>query len=924
MDSLKQVLQAIGDPYHGLEELLLDLKVLFIDKQETDLAHQIPWINPDQKLPVDEFGLKQIHLYSISFQLLNRIEELGAVQTRRKMEDEEGLARINGLWAKNLKSMKKAGISSQDIAKVISLTQVEPVLTAHPTEAKKQTVLEHHRELYLLLVKLENQSFTKMEREEIRRDIRLALERLWLSGEVNIQKPDVEMELNDILYYFKQIFPEVILRLDRRLMNAWADAGLDPELMLTEECFPKISFGSWIGGDRDGHPLVSAQVTQRTLYLLRQTSLQIIKNALLGLSKKLGFFFYKEQLEPAFKTRIAEMLRSTTSDCFSEVGRYESEAFRQFVLLMVSNLPLEKEEFIDDTVVINPKKSYASSDELIEDLKILQMALTSINASTIARTDVKEVIRIVQSFKFHLARLDIRQNSHFHDLAIEQLLDAGSFEESDYTGWDESKRLDFVNGELKSMRPFALSNQKLPKQADAVVSSYKVLSDHIQNFGPEGIGYLIVSMTRSLSDLLNVFLLAREGGLVRHSEQGPVCVLPVVPLFETIDDLMTSPEILEAFLSHPYTKRSLQYQKEVSNEIELTQLVMIGYSDSNKDGGILASQWALFKAEKLLQEVGKRTGVKVRYFHGRGGTISRGAGPTQWFVKTLPHSSVNGFMRLTEQGETIQQKYANITNATYNLELLTSCTVGATAIHQSTPHSVDPLEATMETLSKKSMKHYMELIHHDSFIAFYRQATPIDAIEAGKIGSRPARRTGQTTLADLRAIPWVFSWGQARFNITSWYGVGTALNRLMNENPGQFSVLVKQAQEDTLIRYIISNVDTSLAATDETIMSQYADLVGDSSVRDTIMKMIVSELELTREVLAEVFTAPFQVRRKHHYYSNILRSEALKPLHKKQIGLLKEWRSKDRAEEEKASFQGILLELQLTINGIASALRNTG
>ncbi|MBC7389134.1 MAG: phosphoenolpyruvate carboxylase, partial [Opitutaceae bacterium] len=504
------------------------------------------------------------------------------------------------------------------------------------------------------------------------------------------------------------------------------------------------------------------------------------------------------------------------------------------------------------------------------------------------------------------------------------LLNIGLEKEIDFSSLSEKERIDFLTEELHSPRPFTQPGMKLGPEAEAVINCYKVVSDYMQKYGNDGIGSFIVSMTRSVSDLLVVYLLAREVGFVDKTDAGLVSKIKVVPLFETIDDLLASPKILEGFVEHQFTKRSLLYQTSQSKSKMPVQQVMVGYSDSNKDGGILGSQFHLFKAQTELTEVGKKLNIKIRFFHGKGGSISRGAGPTHWFTRTLPYGSLHGDMRLTEQGETISQKYANKINAVYNLELLIAGTAGATILHQHTKKETHPFAEKFEFLASSSKKHFQALLNHKSFMHFFGQATPIDVIEMSKIGSRPSRRTGKRTLADLRAIPWVFSWSQSRFNITSWYGVGSALEDYLTKYPDDLEALRKEAEQVSLIRYVFTNVDTSLAATDETVFNMYANLVDDKKVKSDILDLITEELEKTKKMIAYVFPSPISERRRQHFYSNKLRSLPLIDLHKNQIAAIKKWRKLKLASPDSPETQELLMHLLMTVNGISSALRMTG
>jgi phosphoenolpyruvate carboxylase len=346
---------------------------------------------------------------------------------------------------------------------------------------------------------------------------------------------------------------------------------------------------------------------------------------------------------------------------------------------------------------------------------------------------------------------------------------------------------------------------------------------------------------------------------------------------------------------------------------------MVGYSDSNKDGGIVASLWNLYRTQDELADVGRDHNVRIRFFHGRGGTISRGAGPTHRFINALPHSSLGGDLRLTEQGETIAQKYANRLNAAYNLELLTAGTTGATCRHRHTENETHPLESTMDTLAKKSRNAYEALLHTDGFVAFFRQATPIDAIEASRIGSRPARRTGQQTLADLRAIPWVFSWSQARFYLSGWYGTGTALEWLRTEHPSTFETVKEQNFVWSPLHYVISNAATSLATADPEIMRAYADLVEDEGLRNRIMMKIEDEYDRTRRMIEHIYSGPLAEQRPNVQHFLDLRQQGLKTLHHQQIELLQEWRDHQNGGEEE-----VLPTLLMTVNAIANGLGTTG
>lgn len=914
--------EQIGKPYEDLAFLLECFREVLIDNNEKALAEAIPWIN-DVEVDPHSISSRHIQAYSIAFQLLNMVEVNGAVQNRRRVEDDQSLSAVNGLWGYVLTDLKARGFTEAQLLELLPTVRVEPVLTAHPTEAKRATVLDHHRELYLLLVKRENQMWTRREQEEIRDNIKLCLDRLWRTGEIFVEKPDVAQELRNIMHYLINVFPQVVPVVDKRLEQAWEYAGFSKERLRNGYAYPLIQFGNWVGGDRDGHPFVTSQITASTLAQLRLNAFVVIRRDLAQLVRLLSFSCELSKAPAALRERMKAMADELAEGGAKIMQANKGEAFRQFANLCMAKLPLEVKRN-HATKIKEHSAAYIRARELDADLALLQKSLIDFGASASAHAEVTRARRTVSCFGFHLAHLDVRQNSSFHDKAIAQLMEAAGEDGDRFLDWNEEKRLVYFNNELQKNRPFAHPDTPLGEQANAVTSAYRVLAAHANKYSTDGLGSLIVSMTRSASDLVAVYLLARESGLTKMTEDGLLCTMPVVPLFETIDDLEESAKIMETFLEHPMTRRSLAWQKDLFGHEQPVQQVMVGYSDSNKDGGVIASNWNLYKAQARLAAIGKARGVKIRFFHGKGGSISRGAGPTNWFIQALPAGSVNGDLRLTEQGETIAQKYANKLNASFNIELLVAGTAGAAVLDKKAEVLPHPLADTLEFLSKESQKVYQALIHDPHFVPFFSEATPIDAIESSRIGSRPARRSGKRSLEDLRAIPWVFSWAQSRYNMTSWYGVGSALHTLKQERPKEYKALLKSMEHDAFVRYVVINIDTSLAATNEVIMKAYAALVNDPETRSAIWDKMHTELQRTREAVNELLQDPFQERRTEHYWSNQLRESSLATLHARQIDLLKQWRAQKDNGKSEAEQEATLLELLLTVNAIASALRNTG
>ncbi len=879
---------------------------------------------------------KLIKAFTLSFQLMTIAEENAAVQLRRKLEDEHGLTRISGLWGRTLDDLQASGFTGKQIAERLPEMRIEPVFTAHPTESKRSTVIDQLREIYRLMVKRENQMWSEKETEQIRDDIRAAMQRLWLTGQVFLEKPSIGDELRNVLHYLVNVFPQVLPMLDQRLRTAWEETGFDPDLLADREQLPKLQFGNWVGGDRDGHPFVTDEVTEATLLELRKHALQQLKSGLNNLAQKVSVSAFEVSVPERLRERI-DQLSECTIDAPAALDRNPSEPWRQYLNLMQQRIPIDKNgEPVRDP---DPDHHYQSAEAVLDDLDLFAQSLNEIDAALISERDVEPVARNVEAFGFHLAALDIRQNSSFHDAAVAQLLvEAGIEDGAHFADWTEERRLRFLNEELQTTRPFVRPTQKIGEEADAVLSCYRVLYRYIERYGSAGIGALIVSMTRSLSDLLVVYLLGREAGLLQKQEGEMVCVLPVVPLLETIQDLERGPEILDAFLSHPITKRSIDYQAR-QHDGRWSQQIMVGYSDSNKDGGILASLWSLNKAQRALNDVADKHDISLQFFHGRGGTISRGAGPTHRFIAGLPPESMHGDMRLTEQGEVIANKYANPVTALYNLELLQAGTTGLTLgvfdktnvvadASESTPApnlttSRAHLEQIVDRLYAHSLESYQDLVKSDDFVRFFAQATPIDIIEKSRIGSRPARRTGQRTFDDLRAIPWVFSWSQSRYLLTGWYGVGSALKTLQNERPADFETLSANAINYMPFRYVITNASSAIALVDTDIMSQWAGLVDDQEIADYYLNKIVDAYHTTRAMLETLYGHDLRERRPRVYEMIDLRSKRLAPLHQLQIDQINTWRAlKKQGKTDEA--EAMLPDMLRVLNAISSGLGSTG
>lgn len=895
-----------------LQLLIGSFREVLQDLGTEDLARALPW-SPDFAPPpaqvMDNGAVdRELQVLSIAFQLLNLAEESAAVEARRYGEEKHGGLYEPGLWGQQLLALQKLGLKSEEIAKSLGEMNVEVVLTAHPTEAKRPVILKQHRAIYDTLQQYALPHWTTRERDALRERLKVQLEQLWRTGEMYLYKPDVSSELTAVIDYFRMVFPQAVLALDQRLRDSWKLCGHDPALLRGPNTLPSVTFGNWVGGDRDGHPLVTAPVTRETLARLRHSALGLLAERLEALYNALSLSDLYQATPALLQGAIEEKKKLLGAEGAAIAAANPREPWRQFVRLMKACLSGEN----------TPADArYQRPEELLADLGILQNALAAVGAHRLAEAEATPVARLAEIFGFHTAALDVRQNSTFYETALLELFAAGGIDAKDYPSWGEEQRYAFLCEELRTLRPLAPRGASLGPKAREVVDTFDVLAEELRQRGPRGLGALIVSMTRGASDLLTVYVLARESGLLIDTAGGPACVLPVVPLFETGEDLRQGPGIMEQFLDHPITKASLAHRPD------RMQQVMLGYSDSNKSSGLFASHWRLHMAQYFLSDLAKERDVRLQLFHGRGGTNSRGAGPTHRFMEALSNNSLHGSLRLTEQGETIAQKYANAPTATYNLELLlAACT--ATTLRHKIPYARNEKRIALgERLSDYSEAAYKALLEEEGFIQFWASATPIDALEHSFIGSRPSRRSGKRSLEDLRAIPWVFSWVQSRYYLPAWYGLGHALERLAREDAQSFDFVCESARTWPFMRYVLYNAETSLSSADLGLMYNYAELVEDEALRDRFYQLIAGEFRNTQSMINQAFGAPRGVRRPRMESTLALRESGLRVLHQRQIALLRTWRAY-RANGDDAKADALVPSLLLSINAIASGLRTTG
>ncbi|MEM6773558.1 MAG: phosphoenolpyruvate carboxylase [Pseudomonadota bacterium] len=902
----------------GLALLMSSFDRVLRSLGEDDIAATLPWRaqwSDDAGSPgswPEGRSERCLQAHSIAFRLLAHAEENTTVQGLRRVQEDPAGESPSGSWWRAFERALAMGLTPDEIVDALRHVRVEPVLTAHPTEAKRQTVLEQHRRLYEYIVELENSMWTQTERSYIRADLEACLESLWRTGEIYLEKPELTDERRLALHFLATVFPRAVFAAVRRLQTAWLRVGLPEERVLDAMYAPRVVFGNWVGGDRDGHPGVTAETTRETLELLRSSALAELDASLATLARKLSLTARGSRHSARLHERCDERAAALAAAGVDFARRNEGEPWRQWLNLMRACLAAPPHA-----------GGYRDSAALLDDLDVLESSLRSVGATRLADNEVLPFRYQVRTFGFHLAELDVRQNSQFHDRAIAALLDAAGVEDgAAYESWSTQRRRVLLDRELATPRPLSRTGAA-PEAAAAVLDVYETLAHYAARYGEGGLGALIVSMTRSAEDLLAVYLLARDTDLLHQGSDGSYLPLEVVPLFETIDDLRHAPQILDDYLGHPLVRRSLDYR--CANGSEPVQQVMVGYSDSGKDGGIVASFWHLYRSQEALTAIGRRHGVRLRFFHGRGGAIGRGAGPTHRFIDALPLHSVGGDLRLTEQGETISQKYANRGTASHHLELL-AAGVFTARIGYGDDREFTRLRPIMDRVTEYSYSAYRELVDHEGFIDFFSFATPVDAIENSRIGSRPARRTGQRSLSDLRAIPWGFAWNQARFVLPGWFGLGSGMAALKRDDPEAHAELLRSKDEGPdrwpAFHYLISNVATAFMMASLKQMRAYADLVPDVAHREAVLGLILQEHERTGALLEQIYHGPLHLQRPIVNAVLAPRLEALDPLHDHQIELLSRWRAARNDDPTEA--EALTPELLLSINAIAAGLGVTG
>lgn len=843
--------------------------------------------------------------------LLSIVEQNAAMRRRRRIESERGQESLRGTFLQSIRWAADHGVSADDLRILLSALRIRPVITAHPTESKRVTVLEKHRRLYRRLVDLESPRWTPREREDLILALRNEIDLLWMTGELRLERPTVMQEVAWALYFlnenlYEQI-PVLMEKLDRALARYYPGESF--------QIPPFFQIGAWVGGDRDGNPFVTNDVTRAALFEYRLSALRRYRARLTELLRTLSVTERQLPVPASFRAALDRALERS-GERERLVRRNPGEVFRQFLGCMLLRLDATLAATERDEGPA-PERGYATADELVADLRTIEQALLDTNCESIAVTVVRPVRREVEACRFSSVRLDLRENATKLNAALADLWRLRSGHTGDAPSPMCAAWKAWLKDELQRPRRPDAPASGLPAESAETLGMFTLVAEVRGRVDREAIGSFIVSMTRSASDLLGAYVLAKEAGLFSDPAGLESCALPIVPLFETIDDLEHAPAIMRELLSIPMVRRSVTAQGG-------TQEVMIGYSDSNKDGGFFTSNWELYKAQSRLTRLGRELGVPISFFHGRGGSVSRGGAPTGRAIAAQPAGSIRGRMRITEQGEVVSFKYANRGTAAYQMELLAASVFDHSlrSEHEDALVPTAEFDEAMEALSGPARAAYRRLAEHPQLLEYYQAASPLEEMALLNMGSRPARRSGARTLADLRAIPWVFAWQQNRHFIPGWYGLGSALDNFVAVRGARGEALLRRMFCDSRIfRLVMDEVEKTLAHVNLDMARGYAMLVPDPALRDEIFGMVEDEYHRTVAAVLRISGGTELAERFPRFRRKLARRlPTVDQVNRQQIELLRRYRAVAPGPER----DDLLAALLVSMNCIAAGFGATG
>jgi phosphoenolpyruvate carboxylase len=830
------------------------------------------------------------------FALLANVAEDIHRERRRAVHLEAGEPAQDSSLAATYRKLDSAGLDSATVAGALAGALVSPVITAHPTETRRRTVFDtQHRITELMRQRLRDPGC------DIDRELRRHILTLWQTALIRLSRLKIQDEIETGLRYypaaFLEVIPDVNAEVRAALSARWPDASVLEQ--------PILRPGSWIGGDRDGNPNVTADVVRLATASASYTALEHYFAEITALQEELSM--------SARLVTVSDQLSALADQCH-EPARAD-EPYRRALRVIHARLTATAAEILDS----QPEHEldlglarYQTAAELQADLDVVDGSLRGNGSAVLAEDRLARLREAVRVFGFHLCGLDMRQNSDVHEEVVAELL-AWAGVHPDYRSLAEPDRVELLAAELSTRRPLIHHGADLSELARKELDICAAAARAVDVFGAAAVPNYIISMCQSVSDMLEAAILLKEVGLLDTTGSEPYCPVGIVPLFETIDDLQRGSSILEAVLDLPL------YRAVVSARSD-SQEVMLGYSDSNKDGGYLAANWALYRAELDLVASARKTGIRLRLFHGRGGTVGRGGGPSYDAILAQPPGAVAGSLRITEQGEVIAAKYAEPRIAHRNLETLLAATLEATLLDvEGLDEAAEPAYEVLDDLAARAQRAYSELVHETpGFVEYFKASTPVSEIGALNIGSRPTSRKPTTSISDLRAIPWVLAWSQSRVMLPGWYGTGTAFESWIAEGDGRLEVLRDLYRRWPFFATVLSNMAQVLAKSDLGLAARYSELVEDEVLRHRVFDKIVTEHERTIR-MHKLITGHDDLLADNPALARSVfnRFPYLEPLNHLQVELLRRYRAGDTDDLVQ---RGILL----TMSGLATALRNSG
>jgi phosphoenolpyruvate carboxylase len=871
-------------------------------RRENDPAARADLVRMLDALDV-EATISVVRAFSYFSHLANIAEDQH--QNRRARHDERaGKPPPDGSLARALARLAEAGVKAPRLRELLDAALVSPVLTAHPTEVRRKSILDREIAVARILAERDRIRATPRETAASEDALRREVTTMWQTRMLRRVKITVFDEVQNALAYYRYTLLAEVPRAYADLEDALDEAYRTPEPW---QLPPVLRMGSWIGGDRDGNPFVTGEVLAYAVKEQSRAAMEHYLEQVHALGAELPVSLNLVGVSP--------QLRDLAEASPDRSEQRQDEPYRRVLVGVYARLAATAEQ-LNGQRAARPAaagaKPYASASELLTDLETISASLVAHGGAELARGRLRDTIHAARAFRFHLAPIDLRQNSAVHERVVAELFSVAG-EGGDYLKAGEEERVRRLAAELATPRLLASPFVRYSPETESELGIVRTARELQASHGPQSLPHYIVSMCGEVSDLLEPMLLLREAGLMTPGDE-PSIAMRVIALFETIDDLRRSAEVMDAYLSRPEVAAFVR--GSWGGVVE----VMLGYSDSNKDGGFLTSSWEIYQAEVKLAELFERRGLLLRLFHGRGGSQGRGGGPAYQAILAQPAGAVRGQIRITEQGEVIAGKYSDRDIGRRNLETAVAATLEASLLELEGRRKPMAARAVMDELSATAYRAYRSLVYETpGFADYFRAATPLSEITELNLSSRPSSRKASNRIEDLRAIPWVFSWAQSRVLLPAWYGVGTALSQWSAGDPkARGAELRRMYARWPLFRTIVDNLDMVLAKTDMAIASRYAELVPDAALREAVFGRIRSEWELTRKAVLGI------TGEREPLGGNPALARAIKnrmpyidPLNHLQVELLRRYRSGKMGDRVRRG-------IHLTINGIAAGLRNSG